>query len=297
MNIANRSMVARQIAIRFGDCVLYECNDSTPAFDYVNMMSDVLDERQSVIIENGWRAEYVLGAMGQPTKIPIPVKRMLDRIALGCSAKIAYCYADTRTYAENVNKISSYDKMKDLIVQMHEQWEWLISAQNLSVTKINTSDPGFILDLDLLEDQVKIFNELNLGPGIGRWKISGVVLLVGDKHGPSLQPYQVNSNIAFCDMAKVGSSFWLSQKLDEANIPEDRLYWINSYDKSNLPTNSEFVHKLNPITILALGDVAAGWCEKNQLRYEPFSHPQYHKRFKFSDPYPLIERLKELCAP
>jgi hypothetical protein len=293
MNIANRSAVAQEILSRFAkDTVeFYECADTMPYF-YVRMMRDVLEGGKSVVIENSWRDDYVLEAMGESAKIPKEYRRMLDRLALGCNAVIAYCRADTRTYAANLNKNLSYEVMKTLIDKMDSVWAKL-ESRGLAIVTINSSDSGFKTDVDALFDRAN-YHIRNSGPGIGLWNPGKVILLVGDRHGPSIQPYKVDMNIAFCDMAKAGSSHWLSAQLDLMDIPESRLYWINAYDSVGAATHSDFVGRLYPITVLSLGDNAKRWCDTNHIRHEPFTHPQYHKRFHSKEPYPLIARLKEL---
>lgn len=295
MNIANRTMVAYELRGKFPKDTVeyYDCGDQTLPYFYVRMMRDVLEKQKSVIIESSWRDQYVLHAMGEPTSMPVEFMRMLDRIALGCDAIIGYCRADTNTYARNLRAPLSYDTIKDTVHKMHTSWEAL-DNRGLSCVPINTQDVGFKTDLEILWDRAEIQSR-NVGPGIGRWT-KGSVLIVGDKHGPSIQPYKVDMNIAFCDMAKAGSSFWLSQQLASAEIPERKLYWINAYNAKDEPTDSSFVQELSPISVISLGDNAARWCADNHIRHEQFQHPQYHKRFNFNEPYPLIARLAELTG-
>ena len=291
MNIANRSVAAQEIVTRFpaDTAEFYECGEQVLPYFYVRMMRDVLEKQKSVVIESSWRDDYVLDLMKGEVKIPSEFRRMLDRIALGCDAVVAYCYSDSRSYA---SRLATYEQMRPTIQAMEAAWN-LAPTNGLQTVKINTSDEGYKIDVDALMDRVR-YMERNAGPGIGAWNPGRVVLLVGDRHGPSIQPYKVDTNLAFCDMAKAGSSYWLSQQLESASILEEKLYWINAYDKDGQPTDPNFVQALRPITVLSLGDFAAKWCDSNHIRHEGFRHPQFHKRFMFKDPYPLIDRLKEL---
>lgn len=295
MNIANRSAVAKEILGRMDpeQVEFYQCADVQLPHMYVRMMRDVLDRRKSAVIESSWRDQYVLAALGHPAKMHRAFTRMLDRLAFGCGGVSAYCYADGRTYAKNLPEGNSYQALEPMILKMHDAWEDL-SFMGFPMIYINTSDDGFKTDVDAMMERLDIISGYNVGPGIGNWNPGKVVLLVGDRHGPSIQPYRVDMNIAFCDMAKAGSSYWLSEQLEEAGIQEQHLYWINAFDQDGAPTDPTFVGLLQPVAVLTLGDSAARWCDGNQIRCEQFTHPQYHKRFQHNTPYPMIARLKEL---
>lgn len=278
---------------------VFVCDNNTPAPIYVQMMQLALDGIKPVIIQNTWRNQYVLDQLGHKRIIPIALTRMLDRIALGCDARVAQCQASPKVYVERLKTkgVEVDTRMYELLWKMDMAWVNAFPMNGMHV--IDTSDAlvnyDYKYNLDLLIDSMHraISKTFNQGPGIGRWK-QGAVLIVGDRHGPSLQPYKVNSNIAFCDMAKAGTSYWLTSKLEDAGISEESIYWINSYDQNDQPTESAFIDRLKPQTILALGDNAARWCETYGLRFEQFGHPQWHKRFKYHEDYPLIARLKEL---
>jgi hypothetical protein len=297
MNISNRSYAAKQIGARFdkNEVEVFDCSASTPPHLYVQMMMVAFKGEKHVIIENSWFGDRALGAMGQDMSISDEKKRMLDRIALGCNAQVAYCCADTNTYAINTNKLfpNSFQQYGSTIESMDNVWNNL-DFKGLKVSRIDMRDGGYILDIDLLMDRTELFSGTNPGVGIGNWNPGQVILIIGDRHGPTTQPYKTDVNLAFCDMAKVGSSYWLASQLEIANIQENQLYWINAFDQFEMPTNHKFMDVLKPKAVLALGDSAIKWCDKNNIKFEGFQHPQYHKRFHYNEAYPLIQRLKEL---
>lgn len=300
MSIANRNSVAKAIEAQFpkDQVERYECNDETPSHLYIHMMKDALEGSKSVIIENGWRADSVLEQMGEKFKTVKQFRRMLDRVALAVNAQVAYCVADSRTYAKNWAHLKPdvpYERVAQMIERMARGWE-VLDSSGLPVTKINTSDDLYTYDIEILIERAQIKAKSNKGPGIGNWEPGKVVLLVGDRHGPSIQPYRVDWNLAFCDMAKAGSSYWLSDQLDKGEISEKHLYWINAFNSSDEATNPSFIEYLKPVSVLSLGDIAARWCQINHIRYEPFKHPQFHKRFQFNEPYPMIDRLRQLVS-
>ena len=287
--LTKKKETAELIASKLKAVSIKICHADTSAAEYVQHMADAIDKRAHVILVSSWRADDVREALGYPSVIPKQMRRMLDRIALGCSAHIAQC--------KTVYPVGLLPTEEEkAVISIEGAWKSVESP--LPVREISGSNILIEMDVDLLLDSMhpRVDKHINLGPGVGAWRPGEVVLLIGDRHGPSLQPYQVHSNIAFCDMAKKGSSYWLTERLVQGGIREDRLYWINAYDSDGQATSAEFIRRLHPITVCTLGDSAARWCQTNGVRYEHFTHPQYHKRFKSSEPYPLIERLQEICG-
>jgi hypothetical protein len=119
------------------------------------------------------------------------------------------------------------------------------------------------------------------------------VLLVGDRPGPSAPKDELYVHTPFLSVKHC--SGWLNALLHANSIPERRLAWINSSDRIGTPLNFDIVRKLRPTRILALGGNAERWLVKNGCAsYIKIDHPQYWKRFKNSQPYPLVDVLKTL---
>lgn len=129
----------------------------------------------------------------------------------------------------------------------------------------------------------------NIGPGVGAWRPGRSVLLVGER--PNLRRGQTYLG-PFCAWSNVGCSSWLSHRLEAARIPERDLYWINAYDRRGHAADPRFLNHLQPRLVVALGSVAARWCRRHDVRHVSVPHPQYWKRFRSRQPYPLLEALK-----
>lgn len=132
---------------------------------------------------------------------------------------------------------------------------------------------------------------LNHGPGVGAFR-QGVTLIVGEQCSDSSDP------LAFPFIGRGGCSEWLAEQLEEADVDEKNLYWINAVQNDGGQTNNTFVSRLKPARIFALGGVAGDWVRgipqsyPNAVELRQFNHPQHHKRFKHHEPYDLIEALK-----
>lgn len=126
-----------------------------------------------------------------------------------------------------------------------------------------------------------------------------VAILVGDRPGNGGRKLPPNHHHTPFYSSK-NCSLWLNLLLIEAGIPETSLFWVNAYNLEGEPTHPSHVYhwKDNP-PILALGGNAEKWVNQHtdpmyRGPCEKFFHPQAWKRFHSKEPYPLIERLKEL---
>lgn len=124
----------------------------------------------------------------------------------------------------------------------------------------------------------------------------GAVVLVGDRPGPGAPKDPSYHHTPF--YSTKNSSAWLNCLLLKERIPEDRLLWINAYDKDGVPNDPTILLNLRPSNIIALGGNAAKWlkgaCGLEAGQFVETYHPQYWKRFRSSERYPLLDILKGL---
>jgi hypothetical protein len=114
-----------------------------------------------------------------------------------------------------------------------------------------------------------------------------VILLVGER---TSHPEENKYHAPFCSTK--GCSGWLNKKLDEAEIPEDKLFWVNALDNDGSEVDLRKLYDaLEPRAVIALGNVAQKQLKKFEIKHELVPHPQYWKRFKHHEPYPLITLL------
>jgi hypothetical protein len=119
----------------------------------------------------------------------------------------------------------------------------------------------------------------------------GQILLVGDRPGPSAPKEQYYHHTPFYSTKHC--SGWLNMLLEEENIPEKKLVWINSADENGKHYPISLATSMKPKKIIALGGKAADWLKKNGVKdFIKVPHPQFWRRFKSKEPYVLIELLK-----
>ena len=119
------------------------------------------------------------------------------------------------------------------------------------------------------------------------------ILIVGDRPGPKAPDDEDYHNTPF--YSKTYSGGWLTAQMVLHGITEDRLLWINSATKRGVPTDQSVLTAQRWSTVIALGNNAAKWLTKNDCAdFIKCDHPQFHRRFKSAEPYPLIELLSKL---
>ena len=124
--------------------------------------------------------------------------------------------------------------------------------------------------------------------GTGNFKEGNVLIIAEEHNHPDI--YTMNrpfNSTKHC-------SGWLNKKLDEENIDEHHLFWVNSrMGGGNEIDLQDLIDKLKPSLIVTLGGVASNHCKKLGLAHTKVYHPQYWKRFRSKERYPLFDILKE----
>jgi len=145
---------------------------------------------------------------------------------------------------------------------------------------------------DRVQRRIDLTEETHAPFGAGAF-ITGNVMIVGEQDS---DPTASVKQRPFCTTK--GCTGWLNKQLDDENIPEEKLFWVNALNNDNTAANLKYVvETMKPIAIVALGGIAQNELQKQEIyNFKPFYHPQYWKRFKSKLPYALIATLKELVA-
>jgi hypothetical protein len=139
--------------------------------------------------------------------------------------------------------------------------------------------------------RIQLARETNAHYGAGSFT-HGNILIIGEQASdPATAPEQ----LPFCDDR--GCSGWLNSLLEDNNIPEEKLFWVNAKNNDGSTIHlKELVEVLAPSMVFALGKTAEKLCIAEGVNFKSFQHPQYHKRFKNKQTYDLISQLKEVCT-
>lgn len=116
------------------------------------------------------------------------------------------------------------------------------------------------------------------------------VCLIGDRPGPSAPQDPTYHHTPFYSIKHC--SGWLNAQLVLSDISESSLVWINSTLVSGEPLRADVLRGWNIQTYIALGGAAARWAERSGICTAiKVDHPQFWKRFKGSQNYPLLDIL------
>jgi hypothetical protein len=128
--------------------------------------------------------------------------------------------------------------------------------------------------------------------GVGAF-VTGNILLIGEQ---ASDPTNAPEQQPFC--SSKGCSGWLNRLLEQEEIPEERLFWLNALNNDGSRVQLQrYVAELRPSHVVALGSVASKLCQEQNVLHHRFYHPQYWKRFHSKKPYALIEFLRRNLHP
>lgn len=211
-------------------------------------------------------------------------QRMLERVLLGRGAVCVMCLPPIETVVENWARRAGteYVRSREQIIAVYHRY-----------CRIKTDVPTILFDYTRhsIRDTIeKIWWEINTwknyGPGIGAWRPYTSTLLVGDQ----VNPKATIDGYPF--VAESGSSVYITEQLQAAGVPENKLYWVNAKGLDGSETSGDFIFDLNPRRVVALGGNAAKWCSRHGFPHQKVSHPAFWKRFHANEPYQeLIDAL------
>lgn len=255
---------------------------------YVEAMLPALLGYQSVVFDRSWLSEvpYGVAYRGGKDRLGIATRRMLERLALRCGGVVLMADPGWETV------VSNYTSRK--AVEMLENEQQLRQVYDL----FHDGDTHLpVVDFDYRRDTIERVARrvFQLTTGCHNLEVqsagscnalhSGVVL-VGEDFGER-KDHDPFYQWPFASFSGSGCSHWLTKQLDEADISEQVLFWLNAdQDLSGLKHAKR---------VVALGRKAdQALAEAGFKDYAVFDHPQFWKRFNATQSYPLINYLKDL---
>lgn len=217
---------------------------------------------------------------------------MIDRVLLARSAVMVVCLPPWDT----VKKMWRARKEEELIQNeniLRNIYKWYASKAYRGIPTIYydyTEDKvdNLIQHVEALA-KARPYSLITAGGPSGRF-YDADVLLVGEKCSREFQ----------CEVPFTGTNAsgpWLTEKLMAHDIYEDQLAWINvklEDGRDNMDMVLQYIKDYHPQHVIALGSVAHVALERAHINSIHFDHPQYHKRFRNKDIYPLITYLKKI---
>jgi len=254
---------------------------------YVEAMMPALLGYQDVVFDRCWLSEvpYGLAFRNGEDRLGDDQRRMLERLALRCGAVVVKCLPPWATVRGNYlsRKEIEYLENEDQLMLVYGQYQAMATALPVYNFDYTASASG-VPAVNSLRGQSHSVSVASAGNALAKIVLVGENFTEPCEHDPLYQ-------WPFASFTGSGCSQWLTQQLHAAGIRENQLCWVNA--DQNL---EEFFEKSMSLssTVFALGDVAStvlnrlGQCHVRQ------AHPQYWKRFRSAEPYPLIGAIKEV---
>lgn len=255
---------------------------------YFRAMSPALTFDDTVIMDRSWISEPIYGEVyrnGQ-NRIDMPRKRMLERVALSRGVVVIHCQPDFETCAETFEKRPDEEYLDDInqLEQVYEEYEALPLITNLPTVHYDyTCDT-----VDELLDKVAKVSTKNEASGGGCFK-QGNILMLCDK-GPRTNVRASAVVIPFINfLDNDGPSRMLAEALEHEGVMEKEMYWINTQTYQGTPTEPDFIQKLKPSKIFALGNNAYTWALNNNVKAIKLPPPLHHMQNYPNQPYLIME--------
>lgn len=254
---------------------------------YVEAMLPALLGYQDVVLDRCWLSETPYGEAfreGQD-RLTQACRRMLERLAYRCGATVVLCQPKWDVVKANYQKRKALEMLKNetQLRQVYDLYRTQGTALPLIPFDYETHP------IEMLRQQISQArnpNHLLSRASAGNW--DGGVVLVGESFAERKDQdpwYQW----PFASFSGDGCSRWLTEELDKAGLPEENLLWVNA------DQDLSFIHDLGwrPL-VVALGTKAEAELYKEKIEAQVVQHPQFWKRFKSSEPYPLIKLIGDL---
>lgn len=294
---AGKTTLARALSKALGARIIH--HGPYPGLDGVELARKYLDSMcpalggADVIFDRSWLSEPIYAEVyrTQPSRISPEARRMLTRVALSAGVVVVKCLPPLKSCLQvfagraEDEYLASSKQLREVYFRYADLDTGGLPAVTYDYTETSSPPSSGSLVAE---------SRPNLGPGGGCWEFGRSILIVGDEpndHTHEPAAYQV----PFISFNKAACSWWLATQLDGAGISEGDLYWVNAKSHAGV-ADGQAMATLRPRHVAALGQVASEWCQRFNLEHIKFAHPQFHKRFRYAQPYPFISWLKEVAC-
>jgi len=261
---------------------------------YVDAMMPAVLGHSDVVMDRSWLSEVPYGLAFRAGSNRIKEgRRILERLALRCRVVVILALPPLEVVLSNYRRRRA-DEMLEDEGQLRAVYEWYDKewVSDLPTVRYDyTEGPGAFEELRRHIDG-RLSEQLPHPTCFATaGDITAPFLVVGEgfsHHQDGDRLYQW----PFGSLSGAGCSRWLARELDQAEISERSLCWVNADAGPDVLGTLVKGRK----AIFALGAEAYKALESIQASHEKIDHPQFHRRFHGRDPYRFVERLQELGA-
>jgi len=262
---------------------------------YVEAMLPALLGYQDVVLDRAWMSEVPYGEAFRAgdNRVGLTGARMLDRLAMRCGGAMVLCLPAWEVVQETFNR-RRQDEMLDSDAQLKQVYHIynhrrLTTLPTLLYDYKNSdfalSDASILKSIRMTRHALEVRSAGNL---------NATVMLVGENFAnhKADDPYY---QWPFASFSALGCSHWLTAQLEDADISEQDLLWVNADQLQPRTFELElWTHVLRPRTIIALGSEAGRKLTMMDVDHVLEKHPQFWRRFHAAESYSLINTIKEV---
>jgi thymidylate kinase len=291
---AGKSTAAQEFALKTGAKYVHfgplNLVDKGLGRMYIEAMLPALLGYQDVVFDRCWLSEIPYGEAfrGGKNRLPHSYVRMLERVAMRCQTVVVLCQPSWETVVGNyknrkgLEMLENEDQLQlvyDLYLETRTSLPW--------VRYDYTTHPNFdpvALAMNRLRSEAHPLTVASAGT------LHPEVIIVGES-AAERKEHDNWHQYPFVSFSHQGCSAWLTDQIEAAGVPEDKILWANADQDLTFLTDSRYIGK----KFITLGSEAyqklqAGYALKSRR----VPHPQSWKRFNHNEPYPLIEHLRSL---
>jgi thymidylate kinase len=252
---------------------------------YVEAMLPALLGYQDVVFDRCWISElpYGISFRDGADRLGTSSCRMLDRLAMRCGAVVVMCLPEWETVKTNWSNRRGKEMLNtvDQLRMVYDQYTARLSTlPEVRYNYVKTVSNIYMYEtISALRPRCHQIDVRSAG------STSAQTVLVGDCF-ESVKEYDSFYQWPFASFSNQGCSQWLTTELDNHDVTEQELFWVNA------DQNLEVLYELNPTTVIALGAKAAEELYKLKINAITVPHPQHQKRFRPNEPYELFNYLE-----
>lgn len=302
-----KTTAARAVAKRLGAMYVHHgsydgLSGNQLALVYHDSMLPALDGSAPVVLDRCWLSEPIYGEVFRlgTDRLSVAHRRMLTRVLLSTPHLVIQM---TAPFEELWRVVS--ERAGEELAKRREQLERVVAAYERAPvglvrdrTRCSVAD---VVELVWVQEVAPIdvasqAYALRCAGVIGNvFEPDRCVLLVGDQASQ-----RSTTQLPFVNHTLGGCSAWLTERLEEYGVGEERLCWANAYDPAGELTDLQTaaIGALSWRGVVALGQNAASVLGSWNISHLTVRHPQHVKRFNYNntESWNLREILKEMLS-
>ena len=255
---------------------------------FFRSMSAAITYNDHIIMDRSWLSEPIYGQVYRNglNRVDVQRRRMLERVALSRGAVVIQCQPefDVCCSAFLSRQNQEYLDTPEQLQEVYNAYETLGMQTHLPVIHYDYTQDN---PDDILAKALRVSIE-NFHTGGGSFR-QGNYLFLCDK-GPQANMKNNTVIVPFINFNDTdGPSRMLAATLEKEGVAESDCYWANTQLPNGKPATTEFIAKLKPKKIFAIGNNAYSWSLKNGIKAQKLPPPLFHMHNFPDQPYNITQ--------